>query len=225
MNSKLLFFYQPANLNLLINAIVMKIAIRSDATQHAALMAKGIPETVSLTDDFSDADAIFDLVFDKDPSLIFAGWTKKPVLVNAVMFINSELPDNYIRINGWNGFLQNEVWEIVPKESEVFNQAITVLQHLGWKYLLVPDIPGMIAPRVIATIINEAYFALGENISSKESIDIAMRYGTNYPNGPFEWSQKIGVENVYALLKKLGEDDSRYEIAKALENEIELKTA
>ena len=82
----------------------------------------------------------------------------------------------------------------------------------------------MIAPRVIASIINEAYFALGEKISSKESIDIAMRYGTNYPYGPFEWSQKIGVENVYALLKKLGENDSRYEIAKALEKEIELKT-
>ena len=224
MNSKLLFFYQPANLNLLINAIVMKIAIRSDATQYAALMAKGIPENVSLIDDFSDADAIFDLVFDKDPSPIFADWTEKPVLVNAVVLLNSELPANYIRINGWNGFLLNEVWEIVPKESEVFNQSIAVLQDLGWKYLLVPDITGRIAPRVIASIINEAYFALGEKISSKESIDIAMRYGTNYPYGPFEWSQKIGVENVYALLKKLGENDSRYEIAKALEKEIELKT-
>ena len=202
----------------------MKIAIRSDATQYAALMAKGIPENVSLIDDFSDADAIFDLVFDKDPSPIFADWTEKPVLVNAVVLLNSELPANYIRINGWSGFLLNEVWEIVPKESEVFNQAIAVLQDLGWKYLLVPDITGMIAPRVIASIINEAYFALGEKISSTDSIDIAMRYGTNYPYGPFEWSQKIGVENVYALLKKLGENDSRYEIAKALEKEIELKT-
>ena len=224
MSSKLLFFYQPANLNLRFNAILMKIAIRSDAAQHTALMAKGIREGVSITDDFSEADAIFDLVFDKDTKPIFAGWTEKPVFVNAVISINAELPANYIRINAWNGFLQNEVWELVPKESEVFSHAITVLRNLGWEYQLVPDILGMIAPRVIASIINEAYFALGEKISSKESIDIAMRYGTNYPYGPFEWSQKIGLENVYALLQKLGENDSRYEIAKEMEKEIELKT-
>ena len=225
MNSKLLFFYQPANLNLCFNAILMKLAIRSDATQYSALMAKGIPEGVSITDNFLEADAIFDLLLNKDTRPIFADCTEKPVFANAVITVNTELPANYIRINAWSGFIQNEVWELVPKESEIFSHAITVLQDLGWKYQLVPDIPGMIAPRVIASIINEAYFALGEKISTKESIDIAMKYGTNYPYGPFEWSQKIGLENVYALLQKMGENDARYQIAKAMQEEIELKTA
>ena len=59
-------------------------------------------------------------------------------------------------------------------------------------------------------IINEGYFALQNNVSTKEEIDIAMKLGTNYPYGPFEWSKKIGLKNIYALLQKLSITDKRY---------------
>ena len=85
---------------------------------------------------------------------------------------------------------------------------------------MVPDVPGMISTRVIAMIINEAYFGLGDGISSKKDIDIAMKLGTNYPYGPFEWGEKIGLKKIYALLKKLSEKDDRYTVAPALEKEI-----
>jgi 3-hydroxybutyryl-CoA dehydrogenase len=78
----------------------------------------------------------------------------------------------------------------------------------------------MIAARVISMIINEAYFALGDKISTKEQIDIAMKLGTNYPYGPFEWSEKIGLQKIYALLKKLREKERRYDIAPLLDEEI-----
>jgi 3-hydroxybutyryl-CoA dehydrogenase len=67
-------------------------------------------------------------------------------------------------------------------------------------------------------IINEAFFALGENVSTKEEIDLAMKSGTNYPYGPFEWSEKIGVENILNLLKKLSEKEERYFPAPTLKN-------
>ncbi|MCW3087600.1 MAG: hypothetical protein JWQ78_986, partial [Sediminibacterium sp.] len=79
---------------------------------------------------------------------------------------------------------------------------------------------GMIAARVIAMIINEAYFGLGDGISTRGDIDTAMKLGTNYPYGPFEWSEKIGLKKIYALLKKLNETSIRYVIAPALENEV-----
>jgi 3-hydroxybutyryl-CoA dehydrogenase len=79
----------------------------------------------------------------------------------------------------------------------------------------------LVAAKIIAMIINEAYFALGENISTKNEIDVAMKLGTNYPYGPFEWSEKIGLKKIYALLKKLCEKDSRYNIAPAMENELQ----
>ncbi len=58
--------------------------------------------------------------------------------------------------------------------------------------------------------INEAWFALEENVSSKEEIDVAMKLGTNYPYGPFEWASLIGIEKIFELLQKLSTYDKRY---------------
>jgi len=69
-------------------------------------------------------------------------------------------------------------------------------------------------------IINEAYYALGEEVSSKAEIDTAMKLGTNYPLGPFEWGAKIGLHNIYRLLKLLSVEDDRYIVAPYLEQEL-----
>jgi len=69
-------------------------------------------------------------------------------------------------------------------------------------------------------IINEAYFALGDKVSTKDEIDTAMKLGTNYPYGPFEWSRKIGLKNVYQLLSVLSKEDHRYIAAPCLEEEV-----
>ena len=78
-----------------------------------------------------------------------------------------------------------------------------------------------IALRIIAMIVNEAYFALGDGISTKEEIDTAMKLGTNYPYGPFEWSEKIGLKKIYALLQNLGNSGERYLVAPLLKYDIE----
>lgn len=49
---------------------------------------------------------------------------------------------------------------------------------------------GFIFPRTIVQIINEAFFALEDEVASKEDIDRAMKFGVNYPKGPFEWAQE-----------------------------------
>ncbi|MEP6845805.1 MAG: 3-hydroxyacyl-CoA dehydrogenase family protein, partial [Panacibacter sp.] len=68
-------------------------------------------------------------------------------------------------------------------------------------------------------IINEAYFALGDKVSSKQEIDIALKLGTNYPFGPFEWGEKIGLHHIFRLLKTLSFEDDRYIAAPYLEQE------
>ena len=68
------------------------------------------------------------------------------------------------------------------------------LHALAKQHTQVPDEPGFIAARIIAMIINEAYYAKGEQISSEADIDIAMKLGTNYPLGPFEWARLIGLK-------------------------------
>ena len=73
-------------------------------------------------------------------------------------------------------------------------------------------------PRTIAMIINEAYFALDEGLASPSAIDLAMKNGVNYPLGPIEWGEKIGLAHVCELLQELHEitEDSRYRVSKEL---------
>ena len=85
---------------------------------------------------------------------------------------------------------------------------------------LCDSIAGMITARVLATIINEAYYTLGAQVSTREEIDIAMKLGTGYPYGPFEWSEKIGLKRIYELLVELSKVDERYTPAPLLKAEV-----
>jgi 3-hydroxybutyryl-CoA dehydrogenase len=135
--------------------------------------------------------------------------TSKPILINAVCFTLKEINarGNIIRINGWNSFLSRDTWEVSGSVNEPVQQ---VFAALGKQMIPVPDEPGFVTARVIAMIINEAYFALEDKISTKEEIDIAMKSGTNYPYGPFEWASLIGADKIFALLQKLSMRDKRY---------------
>ena len=53
-----------------------------------------------------------------------------------------------------------------------------------------------IAARVLATIVNEAASAVADGVGTPEAIDTAMRLGTNYPSGPLEWGERIGLDHV-----------------------------
>ena len=125
------------------------------------------------------------------------------------------------RVNAWPTFLKREVTEIAACNKADEKKLQFVFSGLGWKYRLVPDIPGMITARVIAMVINEAYFTLEAGVSSKKEIDTAMKLGTNYPFGPFEWSEKIGLKNIFELLKELSKSDDRYDPCQLLIQEAE----
>jgi 3-hydroxybutyryl-CoA dehydrogenase len=142
-----------------------------------------------------------------------------PVFINSVTktLSNIKTKENVIRINAWQGFLEKEIWEMAGLVSP---SIATIIKTLNKKYITVDDEPGFVSARIIAMIINEAYFAKGENVSTENEIDIAMKLGTNYPYGPFEWSKIIGIGNIYGLLKKLAETDERYFPAAEMENEI-----
>ena len=167
-----------------------------------------------------DADAYFDLCFEEE-GWFFEEITSAPVFVNAVVTTSAQLPMNAVRINAWNSFLNRPVWEVVFASDQWKERTIELLDAMGRKTILVPDEPGLIAARVIAMIINEAFFALGEDISSKTEIDIAMKLGTNYPFGPFDWADLIGLDQIAQLLDACYLKDERYAIAPALRRELD----
>jgi 3-hydroxybutyryl-CoA dehydrogenase len=92
-------------------------------------------------------------------------------------------------------------------------QAQQFFQSLGKETVRVKDAPGLIFPRILSLIINEAARSLEEGVASAEEIDVAMRLGVNYPHGPLKWADQIGLDEVLAVLEGLqresGEDRYR----------------
>jgi len=188
----------------------MMVAVLANDVQWNELIAGSNEAGLVRIASLPEKDASFDgYVILEGATVEQLNGLNKPVLLNAVITtlttINAGV--NIFRINGWNGFLARKTWEVTGKVDEVVKN---IFSPLNRELIQVADEPGLVAARTIAMIVNEAYFALGEAVSSTTEIDTAMKLGTNYPLGPFEWAQKIGVDNIYALLLALSKTDDRY---------------
>ncbi len=196
----------------------MAIAVLATDEQWKELLDAGNKDSfirlITLQDEVT-ADAYLVL---NGPLVSVINSTGKPMLVNAVAKTLTELnaTNNVVRINGWPGFLQRKTWEAA---GTVSNEVKQIFAAAGKQLIEVADDPGLVAARSIAMIINEAYFALGEKVSTKEEMDTAMKLGTNYPYGPFEWAEKIGLKNIYQLLMALYTTSNRYSPAPLLQKE------
>lgn len=158
-------------------------------------------------------DACIDLLFDNSPERL--EWLKNLqsplIIINCVITPLKDIQQNFIRINGWNTFLKRPVMEAAATDAALKIKAEELFLSMGRKTEWVPDIAGFITARVVASIINEAFYALEEKVSTEEEIDTAMKLGTNYPYGPFEWGKKIGIHNIYSLLEALAKEQNRYQ--------------
>ncbi len=207
----------------------MTIAVLADASTKNELLQKGFSSDVSVLWPDSvrslmmlEADCFFDLKFeqDKERTKRLSKLLTHPVFIGAMDNTINEIGDpRFIRLNAWPGFLNRTIVEYACN-NESFQTARTVFDKLGWEGIRVADLPGFVTPRIVASIINEAYFALGDKVGSKEDIDRAMKLGTNYPFGPFEWAESIGTSRVLSLLQAMHKTNNRYEIAPILINTV-----
>ena len=97
-------------------------------------------------------------------------------------------------------------------------QTDQLFKNLGKETVRVKDTAGLTFPRVLSLIINEAARSLEEGVATAEEIDIAMRLGVNYPQGPLRWADQIGLDEVLAVLEGLQREtgDDRYRPATLL---------
>jgi 3-hydroxybutyryl-CoA dehydrogenase len=168
--------------------------------------------TVEELEKHRDADLYFDLDFRMEEARLSAlsRMLPSPVMVNAVVPTIAGIGYPFIRINGWPGMLERTVHELVVPDAGAAAQVARLYEEAGWSYRLAPDIPGMVTARILATLINEAWYTWQEGVSSMEEIDTAMRLGTNYPLGPFEWGTRIGLNRVVDLLEVMSRSDIRH---------------
>jgi 3-hydroxybutyryl-CoA dehydrogenase len=203
----------------------MKVVVITSADRKEELLAQGMPEAVDLCWQeepvaVTGADGYIDLLFHPSGERInkLAALLPATVIVNAVNSTTAELPQGFTRINGWETFLKRSLVEASAKEDDRA-AAERIISAFNKTIEWVPDIRGFMTARVISMIINEAWFALEEKVSTKEEIDTAMKLGTNYPYGPFEWGEKIGLKNIVELLNTLAQTNSRYKPAALLEKQ------
>ena len=201
----------------------MRLAILANREQKDEILSLGISDdcriywlkSVEEIYKVSAVDALFDMLFEENiyDTSGFKSFSGGTVFVNSVNKTIGEIAAPVIRINGWPGFLQRSIAEVACGDNTKKEAAEKILSHLNKRTEWVPDIKGFISSRVVSMIINEAYFALEENVSTKDEIDIAMKLGTNYLYGPFEWAKKIGLKNIVSLLTELSLSEKRYQPA------------
>lgn len=196
--------------------------------EHEAQTIQGYDLIIDTTfDEYPDRLATYIALLNKQQTLLLA--SVKHSLAQTILDLPEPCPINF-QLAGFNAlptFIDRPLWEICfwqNTDRDTFQQ---LFQTLGIAYRTVEDRAGMVMPRMLCMIINEAYFMLQEQGASKKHIDQAMQLGVNYPNGPFEWAKKIGLKHVYQTLIALQKENGseRYPISQLLKKEYAQENA
>lgn len=190
----------------------MKIAVLNDDGDFRQ-MVNALPprEDVNwqFTSDSHVPEADFAIVM--QPTAAIIQQLQVPALINETTLTFSQMKvahKPFARFCGWPGFAQRAKWEVAVCQPgpwvEVFGQL------LNKELVAVADAPGLVAPRILAMIINEACYGLADGICSASDMDTAMKLGTNYPKGPVAWMEEIGKEKIAELLFAMAKTDNRY---------------
>jgi len=85
-----------------------------------------------------------------------------------------------------------------------------LLVKAGATPIAVQDLPGLILERAIASVINEAAEMYSAELAGVEDIDRVTRLCLNWPMGPFEFADYLGIDQVVATLEMIARDEPRY---------------
>jgi len=96
--------------------------------------------------------------------------------------------------------------------EEMFLTMKEVVASIGKTAANAEDFPAFIVNRILLPMINEAIYTLYEGVGTVESIDTAMKLGTNHPMGPLELADFIGLDTCLSIMNVLHEGlaDTKY---------------
>ena len=100
--------------------------------------------------------------------------------------------------------------------------AIGLLQAAGFEVCRLGDTPGLAVMRTVAMLANEAADAVYQGVCDAAAADSAMKLGVNYPRGPLEWADRVGLPAICTVLANLarfyGED--RYRVSPLIQQRV-----
>jgi 3-hydroxybutyryl-CoA dehydrogenase len=133
-------------------------------------------------------------------------------------------PDRVIAMHFFNPVHKMPLVEIIKglETSDETAEAIRrAAEQMGKETVVINEFPGFVTSRISALVGNEAFYMLQEGVGTPEEIDKAIKLGLNYPMGPFELGDLVGLDtrlnNLNYLHSKLGE---KYRPAPLLEQYV-----
>jgi 3-hydroxybutyryl-CoA dehydrogenase len=187
------------------------------AVKEADLIIEAVPEVTEIK------KSIFEVIDQHAPaSCVFASntstmsptelgsYTKRPEKVMAMHFFN---PVQKMRLV--------EMVRGLETNEETVDRIRMVAEKMGKETVTINEFPGFVTSRISALVGNEAFYMLQEGVGTPEDIDKAIKLGLNYPMGPFELGDLVGLDtrlnNLNYLHAKLGE---KYRPAPLLEQYV-----
>jgi len=117
-------------------------------------------------------------------------------------------PDKVIGMHFMNPVPVMKLVEVINgyhTSKEITTQILELSKGLGKVPCEVNDYPGFIANRILMPMINEAIYALYENVAGVEEIDTVMKLGMAHPMGPLQLADFIGLDVCLSILNVLHE--------------------
>ncbi len=128
----------------------------------------------------------------------------------------TQRPDRVIGMHFMNPVPLMKLVEVIRgigTSDETTRTIVDLCRAMGKEPVEANDSPGFISNRILCPMINEAVFALQENVGTAEAIDTVMKLGMNHPMGPLTLADLIGLDVVLyvmeVLQRDLGEDKYR----------------
>ena len=147
------------------------------------------------------------------PVSLLASATKRPDKVIGVHFMNPVPLMKGVEI----------VKTLVTSEGTL-KASLDFVKSLGKETVVVKDSPGFVTNRIITLMMNEAAKLLEANLASIEDIDKIERLSHNWPMGPFELADLVGIDVLVDLLEGVYQQTGweRYKPAPILKRMVEL---
>lgn len=189
----------------------------SKHVKEAHLVIEAVPEKIDIKKN------IFEVMDQHAPEhCIFA--TNTSTMSPTEMGSFTKRPDRVIAMHFFNPVHKMPLVEII-RGLETSDETVIAIklaaEQMGKETVVINEFPGFITSRISALIGNEAFYMLQEGVGTAQEIDKAIKLGLNFPMGPFELGDLVGLDtrlnNLKYLHEKLGE---KYRPAPLLEQYV-----
>ena len=124
-----------------------------------------------------------------------AGTTGRPERVIGFNFTKNPFDDKYLV----------QIVKGLQTSNDTVQASKELLGQVSITAVRLEETPGFILDRVMASVVNEAALMYTTKLATLEDIDQMMKVCANWPIGPFEFADVIGVDKIVEILESLSQ--------------------